>query len=120
MEFALQTESEEFYDIYVTKGKPTDILKKAEARLPGSRNPKKDGMILLDVSNDVTLTSKEIHARYGDRPAVSSVLFPEQPQDTPLYHEYRFRGGELKFGFSRDGKERLVAVVLDAIEPTKN
>ena len=116
------TSSNEYFTVYHSKGKPTDILKHVEVRLPTRSSSAKGGMVILDVTPDVTLTGKEIYARFGDiagisipSPPVMNPRFPcPKPAELPTYYVYRFRWGKASFGFARDNG-RLVAVVLNAI-----
>jgi hypothetical protein len=117
MQFEKSPASNDYFSMYDSKTGSTAILKNVEVRLPAKASVGKDGMVILRPGDGVTLTSRDIRGHFGQRPKVNLEI-PDGPPHMPFYYTYRIRGGEARFGFGPGADERLVEVVLDAIEPS--
>lgn len=89
-------------------------VEKIEMRVPDKAgNP--GGLIIIDLIEKIEISGQDVIKHFGDVSDLG-VPYPEQPVDDPLYYVYQFDWGELKFGISRDEKESLNTVILDAYE----
>jgi len=73
------------------------------------------GLIIIDLVNTLDITGRDIVARFGEVNNLG-VPDPERPPEDPIFYEYQFEWGALKFGISRSDPEHLINVVLDAYE----
>ncbi len=89
-------------------------IRKIELRSPVAKEDS-GGLIIMDLVNTLDITGRDIVARFGDVDNLG-VPYPEQPPDDPIFYEYQFEWGALKFGISRSEPEHLINVVLDAYE----
>lgn len=106
--------SNEFFKMYEAEGRAESGITRADLRVPARPRPGQDGLLSVEFEG-VDVGPKQVKERFGDSPE----LVPPSPRavhGTPLYYVYRVRGAKLSLGFGRD--EKLVAVVVDRVEPS--
>lgn len=93
------------------------FLRSTELRIPKRDMPRstaRDGILILNVQPSLCVELKDIEARFG-KDSVPMIPSAHAPLSEPMGYEYRFPWGALRFGISREGRECLKDVVLDAV-----
>lgn len=106
--------SNEFFTMYEAEGRAESGVSRADLRVPVRPRSGQDGLLSVEFEG-LDIGPEQVKARFGDDPE----LVPPSPRaarGTPLYYVYRVRGAKLSLGFGQD--EKLVAVVVDRVEPT--
>lgn len=93
------------------------FLRSTELRVPKrekARSTARDGILILTIQPSLCVELKDIQSRFGNDPS-RMIPSAHAPLSVPMSYEYRFPWGALRFGISREGRECLKGVVLDAV-----
>ncbi len=93
------------------------FFRATELRIPERDLPRstaRDGILILTVQPSLCVELKDVEARFGKDP-IPMMPSAHAPLSEPMGYEYRLPWGALRFGISREGRECLKDVVLDAV-----
>lgn len=106
-------QTDEVFAVHRGRNLAAPLFVEAELRTPGPKGTAPDGILILCLNPAVEVTARNATARLGSEQDLI-VPTPRQPADAPVYAVYRKPWGDLRLGFERGSRGRLVKVVLDA------
>jgi hypothetical protein len=106
-------ESNAYFEVFAAQDEAHASFRAAELRMPKAGATARDGILVLTVQPKVSVSQKEVKARFGENPELSFQTH-RRPPDGPTYFVYRFAWGKVSFGFDGKGQELLQSVTIDA------
>lgn len=104
-----------YFDVYAGVGsRAAPAISHIEVRVPKGGGAL--GMVIVDVNTRAhCLDDKAVTGKFGT-PRPPRAPSPRQPADMPVYHEYSFNWGELRFGMERKKNPCCKRIVADFIK----
>jgi hypothetical protein len=103
--------SNQFFAVYRGDFQPPSPFKQLEVRRSKEQNPDR-GVIILEISDSICVSSNAVRARFGTEPGLAPPL-SRQPPGSPVYYVYDKPWGKLSLAISRGTPECLRRAVID-------